>query len=103
MKSQLPIIIHWGWPDLLVLYNDAFIPLIGDKHPTGLGTPLFESWPELRPTIEGMLETVLTKGKSALSEGLLHVYNCSAFLEERYYTVSFNPIVLESGNPECRS
>ena len=27
------------------------------------------------------------------------VYNCRGFLEERYYTVSFNPIVLESGMP----
>jgi hypothetical protein len=31
-KSQFPIIIHWGWPDLIVLYNDTFIPLIGDNH-----------------------------------------------------------------------
>ena len=99
LKSQFPIIIHWGWPDLIVLYNNAFIPLIGDKHPAALGTRLFDSWPELRPTIEGMLETVLTEGKGALSEGLLHVYNRSGFLEERYYTVSFNPIVLESGKP----
>lgn len=32
VKSRFPIIIHWGWPDLIVLCNDAFIPLIGDKH-----------------------------------------------------------------------
>jgi PAS domain S-box-containing protein len=97
VKSRFPIIIHWGWPDLLVLYNDAFIPLIGDKHPKALGRPLFESWPELRPTIESMLESVLTTGKAALSEDLLHVYNRTGYLEERYLTVSFNPIALESG------
>jgi formate hydrogenlyase transcriptional activator len=97
VKSQFPIIIHWGWPDLIVLYNDAFIPLIGEKHPGALGTRLFESWPELRPTIEEMLKGVLTDGKAALAEDLLHVYNRHGFLEERYYTVSFNPIVLDSG------
>lgn len=32
VKSRFPIIIHWGWPDLTVIYNDAFIPLIGDEH-----------------------------------------------------------------------
>jgi hypothetical protein len=53
VSSQFPILIHWGWLDLIVLYNDAFIPLIGEKHPKALGTRLFESWPELRPTIEG--------------------------------------------------
>jgi formate hydrogenlyase transcriptional activator len=98
VRSQFPIIINWGWPDLIVLYNDAFIPLIGDKHPVALGVRLFESWPELRPTIEAILKSVLTDGRSALSKDLLHVYNRRGFLEERYYTVSFNPIVLESGN-----
>ncbi len=96
VKSQFPIIIQWGWPDLIVLYNDAFIPLIGEKHPA-LGTRLFESWPELRTTIEPSLENVLTAGKAALAEDLLYVYNRDGFLEERYYTASFNPIVLDSG------
>ena len=99
VRSQFPIIIHWGWPDLVVLYNDAFIPMIGSKHPSALGTRLFDSWLELRPTIEGMLQTVLTAGKAALAENLLHVYDRHGYLEERYFTVSFNPIMLDSGEP----
>jgi len=86
VKSQSPVSIHWGWPDLIVLYNDAFIPLAGDKHPAALGTPVFESWPELRLTIEPIFESVLTAGKAALSEDLLHVYYRGGFLEERYYS-----------------
>jgi formate hydrogenlyase transcriptional activator len=89
--------IHWGWPDLTVLYNDAFIPLIGTRHPTALGTRLFESWPELRPTVEPVLEGVLTAGEAALCEHVLLVRNRGGFLEERYHTASFTPIVLESG------
>ena len=91
------MIIHWGWPDLLVLYNDAFIPLIGDKHPKALGRPLFESWPELWPAIESTMENVLTTGQAAVSNDLLHFYRRGGYLEERYYTVSFNPIELEAG------
>jgi formate hydrogenlyase transcriptional activator len=97
VRSKFPIIIHWGWPDLVVLYNDAFIPMIGSKHPSALGTRLFDSWPELRPTIEGMLQTVLTAGKAALAENLLHVYDRHGYLEEGYFTVSFNPIMFDSG------
>ncbi len=96
-RSRLPMIIHWGWPDLLVLYNDAFIPLIGDKHPKALGRPLFESWPELWPAIESTMENVLTTGQAAVSNDLLHFYRRGGYLEERYYTVSFNPIELEAG------
>ena len=97
VRSQFPTIIHWGWPDLVVLYNDAFIPLIGDKHPTALGTRLFDSWPELRQTIANMMEPMFSTGQAALSTDLLHVYRRSGFLEERYLTASFNPIVLDSG------
>jgi hypothetical protein len=49
VKSRFPIIVHWGRPDFTVLYNDAFRPFAGEKHPKLLGRPLFESWPELRP------------------------------------------------------
>ncbi len=68
------MIIHWGWPDLIVLYNDAFIPLIGDKHPRALGRPLFESWPELQPAIESTLENVFATGQAALLKDLLQFY-----------------------------
>ena len=97
VKSQSPISIYWGWPEPVVLYNDAFIHLVEEKHPAALGAPLFESWPELRPVMEPILESVMTTGKGILSRNLLHIHNRNGFLEERYYTVSFNPIMLESG------
>ena len=98
VKSRFPITVHWGWPDFTVIYNDAFVPLIGDKHPGALGRPAFESWPELRPTLAEMLEGVFSTGNAALSKDLLHlVHRGSGYLEEKYVTVSFNPIVLESG------
>lgn len=97
VKSRFPTIIQWGWPDLTVLYNEAYVPIIGDAHPRALGRPLFESWPELRPTIEKMLESVLKTGDAVLSEDLLHLYQRGGYPEESYFNVSFNPIVLESG------
>jgi hypothetical protein len=29
--------------DLIVLYNDAFIPILGEKHPVALGTRLSDA------------------------------------------------------------
>ena len=69
----------------------------GEKHPLLLGRPLFESWPELRPTLGRMLDSVLASGKAALSDSLLVVYDRKGYLEETYYTLSFNPIALETG------
>lgn len=97
VKSRLPMMIHWGWPDLRVIYNDAFIPLIDDKHPSALGRPLFESWPDIRLLTEPTLEHVRNTGQAALSRDLLHFYRRGPYLEERYCTVWFNPIEVESG------
>lgn len=98
VRSQFPVMIHWGWPHLIVLYNDAFIPLIEDKHPAALGRPLFESWPEIRSSSEPTIEHVRTTGQVALSRDLLHFYRRGAYLEERYCTVWFSPIEVGCGN-----
>ena len=44
LNSQFPTVIFWG-PDLVMLYNDAYLPMLADKHPASLGqisTPQIE-------------------------------------------------------------
>ncbi|MFP3409105.1 hybrid sensor histidine kinase/response regulator, partial [Pseudomonas sp. SIMBA_065] len=42
--SSFPQAIVWG-PSLTTLYNDAFVPILGDK-PFALGRPFSEIWQE---------------------------------------------------------
>jgi len=39
------MIVWWG-PELRFLYNDAYMPLLGDKHPA-LGLPGRQVWSEI--------------------------------------------------------
>src|SRR5690349_11896959 len=41
-----PMSVRWG-PELIMIYNDAYAPLLGDRHPRVLGKPLREVWPEI--------------------------------------------------------
>src|SRR5579884_4313023 len=41
-----PMAVRWG-PELVMLYNDAYAPLLGAKHPHVFGRPLREAWPEI--------------------------------------------------------
>ncbi|MCB5176960.1 PAS domain-containing sensor histidine kinase [Microvirga lenta] len=54
LASRQPVYIAWG-PELTSLYNDGYIPILGTKHPDGLGKPyadLFaEIWEEYRPVL----------------------------------------------------
>jgi len=45
LASPVPIFIFWG-AGLVVLYNDAAIPIVSTKHPASLGKPAHEVWKE---------------------------------------------------------
>jgi hypothetical protein len=38
LGSRFPMLLWWG-PDLLHLYNDAYRPILRDKHPASLAAP----------------------------------------------------------------
>jgi len=49
LPSKAQIAMFWG-PDLITLYNDAYTPVLGKKHPQALGLPIREVWNELWTT-----------------------------------------------------
>ena len=55
LQSRYPIFIWWG-PQMVNLYNDAYRPILGDKHPRSLGRPAFESCSEIGPIIGPMIK-----------------------------------------------
>ena len=46
LNARYPIAIFWG-PEHITLYNDAFSPLLGERHPRALGRSLREAAPEI--------------------------------------------------------
>lgn len=45
LNSRFPA-IYWG-ADQVLLYNDAWRPIVGDKHPWALDRPAYEVWSEI--------------------------------------------------------
>src|SRR5258707_10020825 len=71
LNSRFPISLWWG-PELLMLYNDAWRPILGKaKHPAALGRPGIESWPEIWDIIGAQFTSVLTRGEATWSDDLL--------------------------------
>ncbi|HET7299780.1 MAG TPA: PAS domain-containing protein [Oleiagrimonas sp.] len=58
LTSLQPVYIAWG-PDLLSLYNDGYIPILGNKHPTALGKPFREVYAEVWEAFLPMLEATM--------------------------------------------
>jgi hypothetical protein len=43
LDTEFAMMIMWG-PDLIQLYNDGYIPILGDKHPRSIGQRAQDCW-----------------------------------------------------------
>ena len=96
LNSRLPILIWWG-PEQIEIYNDAYQPMLGDKHPRSMGQRGAECWPEAWSVLGPRLKSVVSEGKASWSENQLLEIDRNGFLEECYFTFSYSPIRQELG------
>lgn len=54
-----PAFIAWG-SDKTVLYNEAYVPLLGAMHPRALGSRYFDLWSEIANDIGPLVERVMS-------------------------------------------
>ncbi len=98
LSSRYPICIIWG-RDRLYLYNDAYTPILGAKHPWALGESYIKVWPEIwDSSIRPILETVERTGEASWCDNLLLVLQRRGFNEECYFSFSFAPTRIEDGS-----
>jgi PAS domain S-box-containing protein len=89
LESPLPQFICWG-NGLMMLYNDAYIKLLGDKH-VALGKSLLDVWPEAREAIEPMIAKGFA-GESVLVESAPFILLRHGYPEETWFDFSFSPL-----------
>lgn len=46
VNSPIPKVLTWG-PKHVMLYNDAYIEIVGGYHPAAFGKPAEQAWPEM--------------------------------------------------------
>lgn len=97
LNSRFAIALWWG-PRLVYLYNDAYSPLIGAKHPGALGSPASQVLPEIWDGLASMVDKVSMQGEPSSAEDLLLPLERRGYAEECYFTFSFSPIRDESGD-----
>lgn len=97
LASRFPIVLYWGG-EYVVLYNDAYSVILGSKHPWALGQTCRECWAEIWDTIGPMLDGVLKTGKATWSDDLMLMLQRFGYPEECYFSFSFSPVQVESGN-----
>jgi PAS domain S-box-containing protein len=93
LASGFPMAVRWG-PDFVLIYNDGYQPILGDKHPRALGLPFRDAWPEVQQRLGPLHEEILAGENPGLfSEDLpLTIRRRGEAWEEARFTVSYSPI-----------
>ncbi|HYO71558.1 MAG TPA: ATP-binding protein, partial [Archangium sp.] len=97
LNSRFPMVVFWG-PSLITLYNDAYRPSFGAKHPRVLGAPAETLWPEAWHLLGPMMRQVVESGVPTWSEDQFLLMDRNGFTEETYWTFSYSPIRGERGS-----
>ena len=96
LPSRAQIVLFWG-PDFVTVYNDAYRPVFGGKHPRVLGLPGRESWSELWDMLQPLLAGVVNTGDAFWATDLLFIIERHGYTEETYFDVSYDPVRDETG------
>jgi signal transduction histidine kinase len=96
LRSRFPMLLWWG-PELLHLYNDAYRPILRDKHPASLAAPAAEVWAEVWDAVAAMAKSVQDGGPASWTEDMQLFIHSGGMAEETYFTFSYSPVPGDDG------
>jgi signal transduction histidine kinase len=91
VANRVPLLLWWG-PDYISIYNDAYRPVLGTKHPWALGKPFRECWPEIRHILEPLIDAPFNGGPATWMDDILLEINRHGFFEETHFTIAYSPV-----------
>jgi PAS domain S-box-containing protein len=93
LGSGFPMAVRWG-PEFLTIYNDAYIPILGDKHPGALGKPASEVWAEIYDELGPINEAILSGERPSFfaADHLWKIRRHGPLREDGRFTISYSPI-----------
>lgn len=87
--------LFWG-PDLTMLYNDAYAPVLGGKEAGALGRPFREIWSDVWADVHPMVVQALS-GESTFSSEMPLTMTRNGYPEQTYWTFSYSPLFDDEG------
>ncbi|MBD2079054.1 ATP-binding protein [Leptolyngbya sp. FACHB-17] len=96
LGSRYPMILLWE-QELIQIYNDAYINLIGTKHPYALGRSIRETQAESWDVIGPMITEVMTTGVPNWVEDQMLAVNRSGYNEEAHFSLSYSAVEDDAG------
>lgn len=96
LPSAAQIVLFWG-PDYVALYNDAYAPSIGKKHPVALGNPAVDNWAELWDDLEPLLRSVRETRQTVHAKDRPFYIDRHGYGEHVYFDISYSAVPDQHG------
>jgi PAS domain S-box-containing protein len=96
LASTQPMFLVWG-RDRIFLYNDAFIPIAGRKHPASFGQPSPIVWAEAWTDLGALFDRVFG-GEPMSMTGFKVGLDRRGHVEDAYFDFSYTPVRSEEGD-----
>ncbi|KQZ47488.1 PAS domain S-box protein [Ensifer sp. Root558] len=91
LPARAQIVLFWG-EEFVALYNEAYAPTIGDKHPRAFGRPARENWGELWSDLEPLLRRVLDGGQTVFAKDRPFYIERHGYPETVHFDISYSPV-----------
>jgi signal transduction histidine kinase len=95
LASKFPMYVIWG-PQRRSLYNDAFIPILGSRHPDALGMPISALWSDVWPQIAPLVDAAFNNETSYFEDLPLQMTR-NGYVEQTYFTFSYSGLENDAG------
>src|SRR3569832_884764 len=96
LSSRYPMRVWWG-EERINLYNDAYVSVLGQRHPWALGRPAREVWYEIWALVGAQSDLILNEVKASWHVMVLLIMERNGYPEETYFTFSHSPIPDDDG------
>ena len=91
LANRFPLLLWWG-SDYISIYNDAYRPILGTKHPKSMGQPVSECWSEIWHILKPLIDTPFSGGPATWMEDIELEINRHGFVEETHFTIAYSPV-----------
>ncbi|HKY83040.1 MAG TPA: HWE histidine kinase domain-containing protein [Sphingobium sp.] len=95
LSHPLPMALLWG-SDNILIYNDGYATALQGKHPSALGRPLYEVWPEVQHLNESALDRV-RRDEAVLLKEVLVPATWAGRMQDNWFDVAQGPIHDQDG------
>ena len=93
VASKFPTALRWG-RDLVLIYNDAYAPMLGERHPKTLGKTFAQAPPTSAADAEAPERAMLdgVSGGDLIEDLLLPTVHADGTVTQGYFTIRLTPL-----------